>query len=408
MNLRRSGASAVAVLLMAACQAVSGLTGLDANESPFTTELFGIETAQKVRSTAFAAYEWELQKTMQVTYVDSDAQIIDLTRMAPGEDWITTNLSSVAVDGPVYAPRENARMIGFSWVAGTRQVAFIDLKGLLREIWGDERGYWELNDLSDLTKAPLPAAGSDLSGTQLKTPVSSKQLMYLDDSGHVIEAYIVESQGWKSGDLTARIAAPDAEQGSAMSAYQWEEPLSKAVVYLDAQGHVHQLKTVHHMLGWTHFDPTQDTHAPVAASDSSLSGYASSSEHRELIVYLDEGGHIHELSGDLDGKWSYSGDLTEAAHAPAALRSSPLRGYDWPAAGSKQVAYFDEDHQLQQLYQVHGKGWQRLTLTGDAKPPRAASDSDLSAFAWTAGKSAHLVYVDEDNALREVRITENK
>src|SRR4029077_9591833 len=108
---------------------------------------------------------------------------------------------------------------------------------------------------------------------------------------------------------------------------------------------------------WGAADLTVLTGAPPAAAGSSLSGYEFTGQNSKQVIYLDGGGHVHELSMTPGGQWA-AADLTALTSAPPAVGGSPLSGYGWAAGNlsSKQVVYLDGGGHVHELSLAAGRG----------------------------------------------------
>src|SRR5207244_10068082 len=92
---------------------------------------------------------------------------------------------------------------------------------------------------------------------------------------------------------------------------------SKQVGYLTADGHIHELSVA---VGgnWSHADLSAMTGTPAAAPGSFISGFAVEAMRSKQVVYLTADGHIHELSVAVGGNWFHA-DLSAMTGAPSAV-----------------------------------------------------------------------------------------
>jgi hypothetical protein len=93
-------------------------------------------------------------------------------------------------------------------------------------------------DLTQITGAP-PASGNTLAAYSWENGLS-KQVVYLTGDGHVHELFVQAGGAWGHADLSALTGAP-AAAGNRLSAYSWEAGESKQVIYTTGDGHVHEL-----------------------------------------------------------------------------------------------------------------------------------------------------------------------
>lgn len=217
---------------------------------------------------SICGYEWDAGASKQVAYLDEAGDLHELWVVAGG-DWQHFPLTA-STTGALSAA---GSLSGYQWKKGqSKQVAYLDTAGNVHELWVVVGGGWEHVNLTARTGAPPAASGSALVGYEWSAG-NSKQVVYLDTAGHVWELYVIQGSDWQHADLTLRTGAPPAADGSSLTAYEWAIDKSKQVMYLDDAGHVHQLRII---TGgdWVHRDLTATTPGAAAALwGSSLSGY---------------------------------------------------------------------------------------------------------------------------------------
>ena len=216
----------------------------------------------------------------------------------------------------------------------------------------------------------------------------TKQVACVDDQGHVIELVKGLESPWQSADLTELTGAPPSS-GTALAGYAWSAGGTKQVVYVDGQGHVIEL-VVATESPWQWVDLTELTGAPPPG-DTTLVGYDWYSGNTKQVVYVDGQGHVIELVVAAGSQWQWI-DLTELTGAPPPSDTA-LAGYAWSAGGTKQVVYVDGQGHVIELVVAAGNPWQWIDLTEltGAPPP---SDTALAGYAWSAGGTKQVVYVD--------------
>jgi hypothetical protein len=174
---------------------------------------------------------------------------------------------------------------------------------------------WQWADLTQLTGAPPPADPA-LAGYEWSAG-GTKQVVYVDDQGHVIELFVAAGDPWQWTDLTALTAAPLADQGS-LAGYDWLNGNTKQVVYVDDQGHVIEL-FVAPGTPWQCADLTVLTAAPPPAGPA-LAGYGWVWGATKQVAYFDDSGHVIELCVGLNGQWQ-STNLTALVRRRAAKKA---------------------------------------------------------------------------------------
>ena len=131
------------------------------------------------------------------------------------------------------------KLCGYDWPQlGTKQVVFADDQRHVIELMMESEHPWQSADLTSLTGAP--ATGGPALAGYAWSAVRTKQVAYVDDQGHVIELFVVPGNPWRWIDLTALTGAPPARK-TALAGYDWYRGTTKQVVYLDPQGHVIEL-----------------------------------------------------------------------------------------------------------------------------------------------------------------------
>ena len=125
-------------------------------------------------------------------------------------------------------------------------------------------------------------------------------MAYVDKRGHVIELFVAAGAPWQSADLTELTGAPLVGQ-EVLAGYDWLNGGTKQVVYVDEQGHVIEL-FVAAGTPWQWADLTQLTGAPLL-QQSPLTGYAWVWGASKQVAYVDEQGQVIELHAGLNSHW---------------------------------------------------------------------------------------------------------
>jgi Peptidase A4 family len=288
---------------------------------------------------------------------------------------------------------------------GQLHVDYLSADGHVQELFWD--GAWHHNDLLALSVgSPVPAApGSALVG--YATEFNEQQhVIYLDADGHVHE--LVYDSRWKHNDLFLNCTGNPvpAATGSALDAYVTTYNNQQHVNYLDAKGRVHEL---FYDNGWHHNDLFSQCTAPPtpAVPGSALDGYETAEHEQQHVNYLDAQGHVHELVFK-DGHWQ-GGDLFVGCKGnpmPAAPGSA-LDGYETFFGGSnfqQHVNYLDANGHVHEL--VYKDGWEHidLTLASGAQPARPGSPLDGYMTSWNSQQ--HVNYLDAAGHVREIFYTD--
>ena len=223
-----------------------------------------------------------------------------------------------------------------------------------------------------------------------------QHLVYLPADGHVHELYAhLAGGGWRENDLTTVARASAALAGSALSS--WVDPKYQHVAYMSADGHLHELYFRLSGGRWADNDLTTVARTPAALAGSALSSWVD--PKYQHVAYMSADGHLHELYFRLSGGRRADNDLTTAARAPAALAGSALSS--WVDPKYQHVAYMSADGHLHELYfRLSGGRWADNDLTTVARTPAALAGSALSS--WVDPKYQHVAYMSADGHLHEL------
>ena len=232
----------------------------------------------------------------------------------------------------------------------------------------------------------------------------TKQVVYRASDGHIHELFVSVGGSWSHADLTQLAGAPQPAPDSAFSGYEWEVGGTKQVVYITADGHIHELVV---SVGgfWSHADLTQLAGAPLILDQVSFSGYEWKAGGSKQVVYPTPGGDIHELFVSVGGFWS-NADLTQLAGAPPENNAFPvIAAFEWEAGGTKQVVYRPADVHIHELFVSVGGSWSHADLTQLTGAPRPEFASAYACFAWKAGGSKQVVYLTADGHFHELFVS---
>jgi len=335
-------------------------------------------------------FDWPQGGTKQVVYVDDQGHVIELVGGLESP-WQFTDLTELTKAPP---PRDTA-LTGYVWPqGGTKQVVYVDDQGHVIELFAAGGNSWQWVDLTDLTKAPL-SDGTALTGYAWSAG-RTKQVAYVDSQGHVIELFVAAGNPWQWVDLTDLTKAPPAS-GTALTGYDWPWKGTKQVAYVDRQGHVIEL-FVAAGNPWQWVDLTDLLKAPLP-DGTALTGYAWSAGGTKQVAYVDRQGHVIELFVAAGDPWQWV-DLTDLTKAPLADHGS-LAYYDWLTGNTKQVVYADDRGHVVELAVAAGSPWQCMDLTTIAGAPLLHQNS-LTGYGWVWGATKQVAYVDDRGQVIEL------
>jgi hypothetical protein len=254
-------------------------------------------------------------------------------------------------------------------------------------------GTWHVDDLTATANAMLPG-DSSLSAYAFEAQ-GTQHVIYRGGDNHLHELWW--DGAWHVGDLTAQTNAPPPQNGLPVSAYAFETQGTQHVMYVGTDSHLHELWWDG---GWHVGDLTAQTNAPAPALFAA-SAYAFENQGTQHVIYVGADTHLHELWWD--GGW-HVGDLTTQTNAPPwAAPANPttnnLSAYAFEAQGTQHVMYLGTDNHINELR--WDGGWQVGDLTAEANAP-AAQALAAGAYAFEAQGSQHVMYVGTDNDIHEL------
>jgi hypothetical protein len=336
-------------------------------------------------------YDWPHGGAKQVVYVDEQGHVIEL-EMGVGSPWSSSDLTELTG----VPPAGGIDVVGYAWTAeGTKQVAYVDKRKHVIELFVSSGRPWRSADLSELTAAPLPCSTS-LVGYDWYTG-KTKQVAYVDDRRHVIELFVSSGRPWRSADLSELTAAP-LPANTVLVGYDWPRGSTKQVVYVDGGGHVIELFVATGNNSWQWADLSELTAAPLPA-DTALVGYAWVAGGTKQVAYVDDRRHVIELFVAAGNPWQWV-DLTELTGAPLPVQGS-LAGYDWLNRNTKQLVYGDEQGHVIELLVAAGNPWQCTDLTALTGAP-LLHQQPLSGYCAVWGATKQVVYADEQGHVIEL------
>jgi hypothetical protein len=344
-------------------------------------------------------FDWPAGRSKQVAYIDERNHIREMF-VKEGDLWQEHDLTARA-SAP--SASDKSPLAGYSWTAGgTKQIVYMDRNRHIQELYTGVHVWWECTDLTALTNAPL-VDSTAICGFEW-TAGNTKQVVYVDHNYHIQEMHVGTGGYWQIADLTELTGAPLAE-GTHIVGYDWPAGRSKQIAYIDSQGHIIEL---HVGIGeqWRFADITALTGAPLADRGNlgpSLTAFAWEAGHSKQIVYQDRNEHIMEMYVTVGGQWRLV-DLTMIAQAPLANSIGGITGYDWPAGRSKQVVYVDSNYQVQELYVSENDYWHSVNLTASTGASRV-QEGPIAGFAWSAANTKQVVYTGPRKSIQELYVS---
>lgn len=194
-------------------------------------------------SRAVAGYYWSNEDTMQVAYIDINGHIQELVYDDISRGWSINDLTSIS--GAPQADRSNRSsggIGGYEWpLAGSEQVVYIDNYAHIQELVNFRNQQWSVHDLTSIAGGgPLPFSRGGAIAGYIWSSGGTKQVVYIDFAGHIQELIVGLGQQWSVNDLTSITGAPRAISG-VIAGYDWLDVGTKQVVYIDNAGHIQEL-----------------------------------------------------------------------------------------------------------------------------------------------------------------------
>ncbi len=321
-------------------------------------DLTQVAGGPELEGAMMTGYAWPTGRTQQIAYVSPmspNGHIHELV-MLQDHPWSYEDLMAQPTGAPV---ADGLALVGYaSKAGGTKHVVYTGPDGHIHELAAGVSGMWRYTNLTQVTGAP-PAEGATLAAYAWEAR-RTRQVVYISGDGHIHELAAQVGGTWSHTDLTALTGAPQAD-GTTLAAYAWETGGTKQVVYTGNRGNIYEL-----VAGadnrWRYADVMSMTSAPLA-DGTALAGYAWETAGTKQVVYVGADGHVHEVLLALTGPWVYT-DLTELIGAPPAS-SGVIVGHEWSAQFAKHVVYLDRlvNPHIHSLLLKHGDEWQHTDLT---------------------------------------------
>jgi hypothetical protein len=285
-------------------------------------------------------------------------------------------------------------MDAFAWEAGpTRHVVYGRPDGHVWEAtW--RTGKWSAADLTDEASAP---AATDHQGQPVSPSVRGfewpgrdvKQVVYKSFSvvgsakQGIHELWVTKGTKWRHVNLSA---ATGAVAVSDVVGFTWATGRSKQYVYAGPDGGIRELYVV---VGgeWNEANLGALTSAP-ASSGWGITGYEWRAAGTKQVAYVTNG-TMHELFVGKNGTWRHANLSNVVGLKPNLVSPGPIQGFGWDAGKSKQVFYRVGNH-IHELSAPLGGKWAVADLTKRAVAPDIGTYGTFHAFA--SGDSKYVVY----------------
>jgi Zinc dependent phospholipase C len=306
----------------------------------------------------------------------------------PPVGWTRTS-AGVVLSDPLQLHYLKSRAVT-SWVSPAyKHVAYIAADGHVRDLASASgAGAWTATDLTAAT-GEVPAAWGSLTSWIDK---AYEHVVAVGADGHLHEFYrLLGTTAWGHGDITAAAGAPPAGPGALTS---WVDSVYQHVVYISADGHIRELWFALGPGPWQSRDVTAATSAPPALPGALTSWVDSAYQH---VVYISADGHVHQLYFRLGaGPW-LANDLTAMLGAPQAI---PGGLTSWVDGRYQHIAFFSADGHVRELRSKLGTGpWTAADVTASASAPPAVS---AALTSWVDKTNQHVAYISADGQVQEL------
>jgi Peptidase A4 family len=255
---------------------------------------------------------------------------------------------------------------------------------------------WHTTDLTQLTSAPAPVAGSSLDA--YPTAFNRQQhINYIAADNHVHELFF--DSAWHHNDLCVLAGAPNARAGSALDGYSTEYNRQQHVNYISADGNVCELFFSDR---WRFNVLTQLAGAPLALAGGPIDGYATNFNNQQHVNYIGSDNHVHELF--FDGAWRHN-DLTALTGAPTPAigrfrLGSALAGYATGFNRQQHVIFIGDDLHVHELF--FDSAWHHNDLTALTGAPEVGVVTALDGYSTEYNQQQHINFLGADNNIHEL------
>jgi hypothetical protein len=310
---------------------------------------------------------WTDPAYQHVVFASADGLVHELYYPRAGGSWGHNNLTVITGAPPARRPAQLT-----SWVDPNDQhVVFASADGHLHELYYNlKTGVWGTGDLTATAGAPT-ATGS--TGTLTSwVDASFQHVAFVSADRHVYELRFALATGpWTATDLTAASGAPPAE-GQLTS---WVDPSVQHLAFVAADWHVHEMFATLGTESWATGDLNAQAGAPPAAPGSPLGSWVDPVD--EHVVFVSADGHLHELFFTLgQGPWGVN-DLTARTGAPGLVPPLPMPAIDFDRVLDIGVGHVHWHEQ----YDHRTGGEIQPLLTGPFVPSPPLTYADLYRFA---------------------------
>jgi hypothetical protein len=334
---------------------------------------------------------WNNQQ--HVNFIGANNDIYEL--YYNGSLWIYNDLCSFTGSPPAAS---GSPVVGYvtPW-NNQQQVVYLGNDNDIHQLfWNGQQ--WNSSDLTQLTGAPAPIARSALTG-YFTTYNQQQHINYIGTDYHVHE--LVWANGhWNHNDLTHSTGAPAAALGTRLVGYETAYNNQQHVFFIDTNIHVHEL--VYGGGHWTHGDHTQNTPgAEIPAWPvNALTGYVTTFNNQQHIIYLGRDNHVHELVW-ANSRWT-DNDLTRLTGAPLMPTNGGLDGYMTSSNSQQHVNFLGVDSHVHELW-YDGQQWHHNDLTNAApNVPLPAPGSRLDGYETSFNNQQHVNFLGVDGHVHEL------
>ena len=201
------------------------------------TDITDITNTVVPNGSALAAFIWTQTEEAQIVYVDTNKHVMDLSTAATG------NWQSIDLAKTYHAPLANGNVItGYEWsVDGSMHIDYIDSRNHIQELSDSLQGQWTLSDVTATTNSPV-TNGQALVGFDW-IQGGARILLYIDSNRHIQELSQLPQENWNGIDLT-HLTSSSLANGAGLIGYTWAINGSQQVVFVDAAQHLVALSDI--------------------------------------------------------------------------------------------------------------------------------------------------------------------
>jgi hypothetical protein len=358
--------------------------------------------ASGIVSGSVSGYTTDWMQQQHIVFTGTVGADVHVFELMYDIDWHVTDLTKDSGTAAVPTLPAGLRSPLVGYASGWNQQQHVIYFGVdvdAHELMCDSK--WHDNNLTSLVATPMqPGAGA--TSSYVSGWNQQQHVIYLGADGNVHE--LMYDGAWHYNNLTVATAASGIASHS-LAAYTTEWIQQQHIVFTGTVGaDVHVFELMHDN-AWHVRDLTADSSqpgapTPPAAARSPLVGYAANWNQQQHVIYVGNDGNVHELMND--GGWHHK-NLTDKTIA-SGIVSGSLSGYTTDWMQQQHIMFTGtvgaDVHVFELMYD---KDWNVVDLTKVTGAAAALADGALVGYASSWNQQQHVFFVTRDDAhLQEI------